>query len=100
MRFTDGTVADTDVIVVATVTRTCPSRCGPLFGDGVAARVGPVWGLDGEREVRAMWRRTGQPGLWIMGAAACSSARPSPLKYLALQIKGCQEGLVPLDKTA
>lgn len=50
-----------------------------------------MWGLDEEGEVRALWRRTGQPGLWIMGGSQC---RPYS-KYLALQIKGGQEGLVP-----
>ena len=45
------------------------------------------------RCVRAMWRRTGQRGLWIMGGSL-QQCRPYS-KYLALQIKGGQEGLVP-----
>jgi hypothetical protein len=53
-----------------------------------------VWGLDEEGEVRALWRRTGQPGLWIVGGNL-QQCRPYS-KYLALQIKGSREGLVPL----
>ena len=41
-----------------------------------------------------MWRRTGQPGLLIMGGSL-QQCRPYS-KYLTLQIKGDQEGLVPL----
>ncbi len=94
VRFTDGTTMDTDLIVVATGYQNMSESVRALLGDGVAGRVGPVWGLDAEGEVRAMWRRTGQPGLWIMGGSL-QQCRPYS-KYLALQIKGCQEGLVPL----
>ena len=93
VRFTDGTTAGTDMIVVAAGYQNMSESVRALFGDDVADRVGPVWGLDGEGEVRAMWRRTGQPGLWIMGGSL-QQCRPYS-KYLALQIKGCQEGLVP-----
>lgn len=41
-----------------------------------------------------MWRRTGQPGLWITGGSLQQCRAYS--KYLALQIKGGQEGLMPL----
>ena len=94
VRFTDGTAMDTDMIVVATGYQNMSESVRALFGGDVADRVGPVWGLDAEGEVRAMWRRTGQPGLWIMGGSL-QQCRPYS-KYLALQIKGCQEGLVPL----
>jgi len=93
VRFTDGTTMGTDMIVVATGYQNMSESVRALFGDGVAARVGPVWGLDEEGEVRALWRRTGQPGLWIMGGSL-QQCRPYS-KYLALQIKGGQEGLVP-----
>lgn len=94
VRFTNGTTMDADLIVVATGYQNMSESVRTLFGDEVATRVGPVWGLDGEGEVRAMWRRTGQPGLWIMGGSL-QQCRPYS-KYLALQIKGCLEGLVPL----
>jgi len=92
VHLTDGTRLDADLIVVATGYQNMSESVRALFGDEVAARVGPVWGLDAEGEVRAMWRRTGQPGLWIMGGSL-QQCRPYS-KYLALQIKGCQEGLI------
>jgi putative flavoprotein involved in K+ transport len=95
VRLTDGTAIDTDMIVVATGYQNMSESVRALFGDYVADQVGPVWGLDGEGEVRAMWRRTGQPGLWIMGGSL-QQCRPYS-KYLALQIKGSQEGLVPRE---
>jgi hypothetical protein len=64
-----------------------------IMGDKVADRVGPIWGLDDEGEVRAMWRPTGQRGFWLMGAA-CQQCRPYS-KYLALQIKADLVGLSP-----
>lgn len=77
VRFTDGTAMDTDMIVVAAGYQNMSESVRALFGDGVAAGVGPVWGLDEEGEVRAMWRRTGQPGLWIMGGSL-QQCRPYP----------------------
>lgn len=93
VHFTDGSTTDADLIVVAAGYRDMSESVRALFGDEVAARVGVVWGLDAEGEVRAMWRRTRQPGLWIMGGSL-QQCRPYS-KYLALQIKGCQEGLLP-----
>lgn len=91
--FTDGSTMAADLIVVAAGYRDMSESVRALFGDEVAARVGLAWGLDAEGEVRAMWRRTGQPGLWLMGGSL-QQCRPYS-KYLALQIKGDQEGLLP-----
>jgi len=93
VRFTDGTTMSTDMIVVATGYQNMSASVRALFGDGAAARVGLVWGVDEEGEVRALSRRTGHPGLWIMGGSL-QQCRPYS-KYLALQIKGSREGLVP-----
>src|SRR6185295_13761611 len=37
-----------------------------LFGDDVADRVGPIWGFGDEPELRNMYTRTAQPGLWFI----------------------------------
>ncbi len=87
-------VAEVDGLVVATGYQNMSESVRALFGGDVAGRVGPVQGLDDDGEVRAIWRRTGQFGLWIMGGSL-QQCRPYS-EYLALQIKGCQEGLVPL----
>ena len=66
---------------------------GRLFGEKVAARVGPVWGFDEEKqELRNMWMRTGQPGLWFIAGSLAQCRIYS--KYLALQIKAIEEDLL------
>jgi putative flavoprotein involved in K+ transport len=92
VRFTDGTSIEVDVVVIAAGYKNMSESVRALLGDKVADRVGPVWGLDDEGEVRAMWRPTGQPGFWLMGGSL-QQCRPYS-KYLALQIKAALLGLV------
>ena len=62
------------------------------FGDAVAERVGPVWGIDeAQQELRNMWMPTGQPGLWFIAGSFAQCRIYS--SYLALQIKAEEEGL-------
>ena len=55
-----------------------------LLGDEIADRCGPVWGLDPEGELRGVWRRTGQPGLWFMGGNLAMARFYG--RFLALQL--------------
>ena len=64
-----------------------------LFGDDVAARVGPIWGFGEDQELRNMYTRTAQPGLWFIAGSLAQCRINS--KYLALQIKAIEEGLLP-----
>jgi hypothetical protein len=64
-----------------------------LFGDGVARRVGPIWGFGDGQELRNMFVRTPQPGLWFIAGSLAQCRIYS--KYLALQIKGGEAGLLP-----
>jgi cation diffusion facilitator CzcD-associated flavoprotein CzcO len=89
--FADGSSLQADEIVLAVGFDNMSETVRALFGDGTAERVGPVWGLDDEGELRAMWRPTGQPHLWIMGGSL-QQCRPYS-KYLALQIKAQEEQL-------
>ena len=52
-----------------------------------------IWGFGEEQELRNMYTRTGQPGLWLIagGLAQCRIGS----KHLALQIKAIEEGLLP-----
>jgi putative flavoprotein involved in K+ transport len=92
VKFSDGTSMDVDVVVVAAGYTNMSESVRLIMGDKVANRVGPIWGLDEEGEVRAMWRPTGQPGFWLMGGSL-QQCRPYS-KYLALQIKANLVGLV------
>ncbi|PPK41186.1 hypothetical protein B0G57_13721, partial [Trinickia symbiotica] len=49
-------------------------------------------------ELRNMWTRTDQPGLWFTGGAFSQCRIYS--KYLALQIKATELGLMPLAEAA
>ena len=64
-----------------------------LFGDQVAERVGPIWGLGEDQELRNMFQRTAQPGLWFIAGSFAQSRIYS--KYLALQIKASEAGVLP-----
>jgi len=91
VHFSDGTSETFDAIVVAAGYKNMSESVRAVFGDGLADRVGPVWGLDDEGEVRAMWRPTAQPGFWLMGGSL-QQCRPFS-KYLAMQIKAAEIGL-------
>ena len=58
----------------------------------MAARVGPVWGFGDGQELRNMFTRTAQPGLWFIAGSFAQARIYS--KYLALQIKAIEEGLI------
>ena len=62
------------------------------LGDDIADRVGPVWGFDDGGELNNMWRRTAQPGLWFTAGSLAQCRIFS--RYLALQIKAIEEGLM------
>jgi putative flavoprotein involved in K+ transport len=64
---------------------------GALFGDDVAARVGRIRGFDdATQELRNMWVRTKQPGLWFTGGAFSQCRIYS--RYMALQIDAIEAG--------
>lgn len=93
VHFTDGTSAPFDLVVLATGYQNMRESVRAIFGNEIADRVGPVWGFDDEGEPRAMWKPTGQPGLWLAGGSL-QQCRPYS-KYLALQIKARLAGLAP-----
>jgi cation diffusion facilitator CzcD-associated flavoprotein CzcO len=88
-----GETIAADLVVLATGYRRQEELVRKLFGEGVEKRVGPIWGFGDEQELRNMYTRTGQPGLWFIagGLAQCRIGS----KYLALQIKAIEEGLLP-----
>ena len=62
-----------------------------LFGEAVAQRVGRVWGFDeASSELRNMWTRTPQPGLWFVGGAFSQARIYS--RYIAAQIAAIEAG--------
>jgi hypothetical protein len=85
-----------DLVVLATGYKGQEHLVRKLFGDGVADRVGPIWNFGDNQELRNMYVRTAQPGLWFMAGSLAQSRINS--KYLALQIKAIEVGLLPPDR--
>jgi cation diffusion facilitator CzcD-associated flavoprotein CzcO len=92
-RMKSGETLAADLIVLATGYRPQEHLVRKLFGDGVAERVGPIWGFGDGQELRNMYTRTAQPGLWFIAGSLAQCRINS--KYLALQIKAIEEGLLP-----
>jgi cation diffusion facilitator CzcD-associated flavoprotein CzcO len=89
----DGKTLAADLVVLATGYKRQEELVKKLFGADVEARVGTIWGFGDGQELRNMYTRTGQPGLWLIagGLAQCRIGS----KHLALQIKAVEEGLLP-----
>jgi cation diffusion facilitator CzcD-associated flavoprotein CzcO len=92
IRLNDGAALDADLVVCATGFKNLQDTARVLFGDGVAERIGPVWGFGEDGELRNMWRPTPQPGLWFIAGSLAQCRIYS--KVLALQIKAREAGLI------
>jgi putative flavoprotein involved in K+ transport len=97
-RTRDGKALPADLIVLATGYKGQELLIRRLFGDAIADRVGPIWGFGDAQELRNMYVRTPQPGLWFIAGSLAQCRINS--KYLALQIKACDAGLLPLRRDA
>jgi hypothetical protein len=108
----DGSALDADIVVLATGYDNMRTTVRKVLGDRVADRCRDVWDLDEEGEINAvgecpgllvndaderrqMWRPSGHPGFWFMGGNLALCRIYS--KFLALQIKAIEAGLVSQD---
>jgi putative flavoprotein involved in K+ transport len=92
VRMRDGSIMQAELLVLATGYKNQQEAVRLYLGDAIAERVGPVWGFDEGGELRNMWRRTAQPGLWFTAGSLAQCRIFS--RYLALQIKALEEGLL------
>lgn len=92
IRMKDGRIVEADLLVAATGYKNQQEVVRLYLGDEIADRIGPVWGYDEGGEERNMWRRTAQPGLWFTAGGLPHVRIYS--KYLAMQIKAIEEGLL------
>ena len=92
-RLRSGETLPADLVVLATGYKGQDALVRRLFGDAIAERVGPIWGFGEDDELRNMFMRTPQPGLWFIAGSLAQCRIFS--KYLGLQIKACEEGLIP-----
>ena len=96
MTMSDGKKIEADIIILATGYKPQEVLVKKIFGDDVATRVGPIWGFGEGLELRNMYCQTGQPGLWFIAGSFAQCRINS--KYLALQIKAVEEGIMPPHK--
>lgn len=88
----DGTVKPADLIVLATGFLPQEVVVRKLLGNDIGGKVGPVWGFGPDGEMNNMWKRTPQRGLWFAGGGFNNCRQYS--RYLAMQIKAIEEGLL------
>ena len=91
----DGSGVPADVIVLATGYYPQGELVRRALGEEMADKIGQVWGEDDDGELANMYKRTPQQGVWFI-AGSLTQARIYS-KYLALQIKGMEEGLIDID---
>ena len=91
----DGSVVPADIIVLATGYFPQGELVRRSLGEDMAQRIGQVWGQDQDGELSNMFKRTPQNGIWFI-AGSLTQARIYS-KYMALQIKGHEEGLIDTD---
>jgi putative flavoprotein involved in K+ transport len=94
-RLRDGSTVPAELLVLATGYKSQHEVARMLLGDEVAQRIGSVWGFDTAGELRNMWKRTPQKGLWFIAGSLAQCRIFS--KFLALQIKACEVGLIPVQ---
>ena len=88
----DGSTVPAELLVLATGYKNQQETVRRYLGDAIADKIGPVWGFDEGGELRNMWRRTAQEGLWFTAGSLAQCRIFS--RYLAIQIKALEEGLL------
>jgi cation diffusion facilitator CzcD-associated flavoprotein CzcO len=91
-RLKSGDTLPADLIVLATGYRPQEELVRKLFGEAVAKRIGPIWGFGDGQELRNMYMRTKQAGIYFIAGSLAQCRINS--RYLALQIKALEEGLI------
>jgi len=91
-RLKDGGLVPAELLVLATGYKNQQDTARLYLGDTIADKIGPVWGFDEGGELRNMWRRTAQPGLWFTAGSLAQCRIFS--RYLAIQIKALEVGLL------
>jgi putative flavoprotein involved in K+ transport len=91
-RMKSGDLLAADLIVLATGYTGQAQLVRELFGEAMADHIGPIWGFGQDQELRNMFVRTPQPGLWLIAGSFAQCRIYS--KYLSLQIKASEIGLL------
>ncbi|GAB3110107.1 NAD(P)/FAD-dependent oxidoreductase [Bordetella tumbae] len=87
----DGTIEKADLLIAATGYYPQEEVVKNLLGEEIAEKVGPIWGLAENGELRNMFGPTPQRGLWFVGGGL--SQNRVYTHYVAIQIKARELGL-------
>jgi putative flavoprotein involved in K+ transport len=88
----DGSIVPADLILLATGYYPQAELVRRALGEEMVERVGPVWGEDADGELANMYKRTPQENLWFIAGSLTQCRIYS--KYMALQIRAAEEGLI------
>lgn len=88
----DGRIEKADLLVTATGYQDQTEVVREILGADIAAKIGPVWGLDAEGELANMFKPTAQKGLYFAGGGLAHARIYS--HYIAMQVKAREIGLV------
>ena len=94
----DGSIVPADVIVLGTGYFPQGELVRRALGDEMAEKIGQIWGEDDDGELANMYKRTPQHGTWFIAGSLTQCRVYS--KYMALQIKAIDEGLVDINPYA
>jgi cation diffusion facilitator CzcD-associated flavoprotein CzcO len=94
--FSDGSALDADIVVLATGYKPLQEAVRVMFGDEVANRVGPIWGIGEDGELCNMYASTTQEGFYVSGGGIPGARAYS--QYTAMLIKAALEGLLPAQR--
>ena len=87
--FSDGSRMDVDLLVLATGWKPLQEAVRVMLGDDVAERVGPIWGIGADGELRNMFCATRQENFYVVGGTITMCRSFS--RYTALLIKTALE---------
>ena len=88
VEFADGRSLECDTVVYATGFGNYKDAVSKVFGTEVASKLGTMWGLNEEGEVKGVWRvASGHPGLYVMVSLIGSVERSQELTICA---DGCE----------
>jgi cation diffusion facilitator CzcD-associated flavoprotein CzcO len=90
--FSDGSRLDVDLLVLATGWKPLQEAVRAMLGNEVAERVGPIWGIGADGELRNMFGATRQDNFYVVGGTITMCRSLS--RYTALLIKAALEGLI------
>lgn len=62
----DGSTLDADVFLFATGYGDARGPMRDILGPELGKKLTPVWGIDGEGEIRTAWKEAGLENLWVM----------------------------------